>query len=161
MSRKSRMSPFPFLLVLACCGSCARQGDTGEDPDVTAKGSFEITGQLVEIRGQFPNLPNYNCAFVMQYKVIEVQRGKIDAETIYVAHYNPHKTRAAAADGRAEGIGGNLEQFAAGELHRMALEVPIDDYYMGGIVDRYFDAKKALPSTVPIYWAVWTNRVVK
>ena len=151
----------PFLLVLACCGSCARRVDTGEDPNVTAKGSLEITGQLVEIRGEFPNLPNYNYAFVMQYNVLEVQRGKLDGETIFVAHYNPHKPRSAAADSRAEGIGGNLDQFAAGDLHRMALEVPIDDYYMGGIVDRYFDEKKARQSTEPIYWAVWTNRVVK
>ena len=151
----------PFLLVLACCGSCARRVDTGEDPNVTAKGSLEITAQLLEIRGEFPNLPNYNYAFVMQYNVLEVQRGKIDGETIFVAHYNPHKPRSAAADARAEGIGGNLDQFAAGDLHRMALEVPIDDYYMGGIVDRYFDEKKARQSTEPIYWAVWTNRVVK
>jgi len=35
----------------------------------------------------------------------------------------------------------------------MALEVPIDDYYMGGIINRYFGEE-----TGPIYWAVWTNQ---
>jgi len=34
----------------------------------------------------------------------------------------------------------------------MALEAPIDDYFMGGIVNKYFGQ-----STEPIYWAVWTN----
>ena len=39
-------------------------------------------------------------------------------------------------------------------MQRLALEVPIDDYCMVGIVNKYFDQK---PS--PIYWAVWTNLV--
>jgi hypothetical protein len=34
----------------------------------------------------------------------------------------------------------------------MALEAPIDDYFMGGIVNKYFGQ-----SNEPIYWAVWTN----
>ena len=165
LSPSSCKAPIPpwlaWLAVLACCGSCGRQVDTGEDPNVTAKGSFEVAAQLVEIRGQLPDLPNYNYAFVMKYKVLEVHRGKIDGETIYVAHYNPHKPRDAAADAAAKQIGGNLKRLEPGDVHRMALEVPIDDYYMGAIIDRYFDEKKAQQSTEPIYWAVWTNRVVK
>jgi len=168
---RKRASPFSckaslwwrlaWLALLACCGSCARQVDTGEDPDVTSKGSIEVTAELVEIRGQLPDLPNYNYAFVMKYKVLEVHRGSVGGETIYVAHYNPHKPRDAAADAAAKGIGGNLKRFEPGDVHRMALEVPIDDYYMGAIIDRYFDDKKAQGSTEPIYWAVWTNRVAK
>jgi hypothetical protein len=38
----------------------------------------------------------------------------------------------------------------------MALEVPIDDYYMGGIINKYFGE-----SEDPIYWALWTNLVIK
>ena len=37
-----------------------------------------------------------------------------------------------------EGIGGNLKTFRAGQVHRLALEVPIDDHFMGGIVNKYF-----------------------
>jgi len=149
------------LLAGACCVSCGRQGDsgeadTGEDAEVTTRGSCEVTAQLLELRGTFPDLPNYHYAFVMKYKVLQVHRGKIDGDTIYVAHYDPHKPRAAAADVRAEGIGGNLRQFEAGDEHRMALEAPIDDYYMGGMINRYFKEWKG-----PIYWAVWTNRVVR
>jgi hypothetical protein len=38
----------------------------------------------------------------------------------------------------------------------MALEAPIDDYYMGGIINKYFGKFNG-----PIYWAVWTNEVSK
>jgi hypothetical protein len=36
----------------------------------------------------------------------------------------------------------------------MALEVPIDDHFMGGIVNKYFGQE-----TGAIYWAVRTNLV--
>ena len=38
------------------------------------------------------------------------------------------------------------------QVHRMALEVPIDDYFMGGIVNKYFGQE-----TGELYWAVWTD----
>ena len=41
-------------------------------------------------------------------------------------------------------------------LHRMALESPMDDHYMGGIVDKYFGQR-----TGTSYWAVWTDRAAK
>ncbi|MDI9445700.1 MAG: hypothetical protein QM844_16155, partial [Planctomycetota bacterium] len=68
----------------------------------------------------------------------------------------PRKPRAAAADERVEQVGGNLVQFRAGDVHRMALDSPIDNYFMGGIIDKYFEEKSD-----PIYWAIWTNRVVE
>ena len=88
--------------------------------------------------------------------MIAVHRGAVEkGATIYVGHYNPWKPRAEAADNRAKNIGGNLWQFRAGQLHRMALETPMDDYFMGGMVDKYFGKH-----TGPVYWAVWTNAVV-
>jgi hypothetical protein len=145
-----------LLLAGASCASRASQSDTGEDPEVTTRGSVEVTAQLVEIRGEFPDNANYDYAFVMKYKVLQTHRGKVDSDVIYVGHYNPRKPRATVADERVREIGGNLGQFRAGDVHRMALEKPIDDYFMGGIVDRYFEEKSD-----PIYWAVWTNRVVE
>ena len=50
----------------------------------------------------------------------------------------------------------NLKRFKATDIHRIALEVPIDDYYMGGIINKYFGE-----SEDPIYWALWTNLVIK
>ncbi len=127
--------------------------DRGVDEKVTTIGSVEVTGRLIEIRGKFlPNDNLYNYAFVMKYEILEVHRGEVDAEEIVVAHYNPLKPRPQVADEFYPEIGGTLKKFRAGDVHRMALEAPIDDHYIGGIVDRYFQQKKG-----PIYWAVWTN----
>ena len=60
------------------------------------------------------------------------------------------------ADARVPQIGGNLKQFRVGDVHHMALEVPIDDYFMGGIINKYFGVVKD-----PIYWAVWTDKAAK
>ncbi len=92
----------------------------------------------------------------MKYKVLQVHRGKLEKDIIYVGHYNPAKTRAVAADARAPGIGGNLKRFRQGDMHRMAMEVPIDDYFMGGIINKYFGEVND-----PVHWPVWTNLVVK
>ena len=136
-----------------------RRGNPGVDEYVTTLGSVEVTARLIEIRGEFlPNDNLYNYAFVMKYEVTEVHRGQVKAKeiakNIIVAHYNPLKPRPTVADEFYPDIGGKLKKFRAGETHRMALEVPIDDYYIGGIVDRYFQEKKG-----PIYWGVWTNQV--
>lgn len=149
----------PVLLLLlgpVLCLSCSKKPDAGADSKVTTLGSIEVTARLVEIKGDLPNIPMYDYAFVMKYQVLQVHRGKVDGDAIYVGHYNPLKSRDRVADARAPQIGGNLRQFRPGDVHRMALEVPIDDYYMGGIVNRYFEESKA-----PIYWALWTNSVVK
>lgn len=127
--------------------------DLGIDKQVTTVGSVEVTGRLVEIRGKFlPNDGLYNYAFVMKYEILEVHRGEVDAKEIVIAHYNPLKPRRKVADEFYPDIGGTLKKFRAGDFHRMALEVPIDDHYIGGIVDRYFDEKLG-----PVYLAVWTN----
>lgn len=146
----------PLLLVGLFCVSCAKKPDTGEDSQVTTLGSIEVTAQLVEIKGRLINDPMYDYAHVMKYKVLEVHRGKIDEEALYIAHYNPAKPRASVADVKAPEIGGTLKRFRPLDIHRMALEVHIDDYYMGGIINKYFGEK-----TGPIYWAVWTNLVIK
>jgi hypothetical protein len=148
-----RLAAALFTLTVTSCGP---QPDAGDGPNVTTLGTAEVTARLVEIREEFPDLPNYDYAFVMKYEVTDVHRGEFSSKTIHVGHYNPLKPRSEAADARAERVGGNLRQFNPGDFHRMALEVPIDEHYMGGIVNRYFDE-----GVEPIYWAVWTNRVVK
>ena len=133
---------------------CSPKKDTGEDSEVTTRGRFEVTARLTEIRGEFINRDLYDYAFVMQYAVQKIHRGSIDTDTIYVAQYNPQKPRREIADDRVGDIGGTVDEFRPGDIHRMALEVPIDDYYMGGIVNRYFEEYSG-----PVYWAVWTNKV--
>jgi hypothetical protein len=115
----------------------------------------EVTAKLLEIpEGAIFKRDLYNYATVLKYQVVAVHRGKVDGKTIYVGHYNPFKPRSEAADQRVKDIGGNLKTFRAGQTHRMALKVPIEDHFMGGIVNKYFNEDPE-----PIYWAVWTNLV--
>jgi len=145
-----------FFLIVILCTSCSKKPDTGQDAKVTTLGSIEVTAKLLEIKGDLPDIAMYDYAFVMKYEVLEVHRGNLDTSLIYVGHYNPLKPRASVADERVPEIGGNIKRFKALDVHRMALEVPIDDYYMGGIINRYFEESKE-----PVYWAVWSNSVVK
>jgi hypothetical protein len=149
-----------FLNCLMCL-SCRKEPDpaaaSGEDTNVTSMGSIEVTARLAEIpEGAIFKRELYNYTTVLKYDVLKVHRGEVATGTIYVGHYNPFKPRSDAADKRVTGIGGNLRSFRSGQIHRMALEVPIDDYYMGGIINKYFGK-----SDGPIYWAVWTNEVSK
>lgn len=125
----------------------------GDDAQVTTLGSLEVTAQLVEIpEGAIFKRDLYNYATILKYKVLQVHRGALQSGVIYVGHYNPWKSRSEAPDKRVKNTGGNLKRFEAGQIHRLALEVPIDDHYMGGIVNKYFGQE-----TGPLYWAVWTN----
>ncbi len=148
----------PCLLALGWwMTSCGRDPDAARgatsDLHLTTNGTVEVTAQLVEIPdGAIFKRDLYDYATVLKYRVVKVHRGAVDGDTIYVGHYNPWKPRAEAADKRVPGIGGTLTQFRAGDTHRMALEVPIDDHFMGGIVNKYFGQL-----TNTIHWAVWSN----
>jgi hypothetical protein len=140
--------------LLSSCGQNPSATPVGSnDPHLATNGSVEVTARLVEIpEGAIFKRDLYDYATVLKYQVLQVHRGKLDGDTLYVGHYNPWKPRAEAADKRAPKVGGNVRQFEAGDTHRMALVVPIEDYFMGGIVNKYFGK-----TTNTIYWAVWTN----
>jgi|GEM_PF-1653966 hypothetical protein len=141
----------PVLLGMTL--SCKDKTDTGADPSVTTLGSTEVTAELMAIPGEFPPNDLYNYAYVLKYRVLAVHRGQIkQGEEILVAHYNPLKPRPSAADENSGKLGGNLQRFKAGDVHRMALETPLDQHWMGGVIDKYFDQKGTR------YWAVWTNK---
>jgi hypothetical protein len=151
------------LLALCClpvlaagCGADASQAPipAGEDPQVKSLGTAEVTARLVEIpEGAIFERDLYHYAGILKYEVVAVHRGNIEkGATIYVGHYDPWKPRAEAADKQVPNVGGQLQRFEAGRLHRMALETPMDDFYLGAIVDKYFGKH-----TGPVYWAVWTN----
>jgi len=152
----TRVRRLACLALLAALASCAEQADDGADEKVTSLGTIEVTAQLVEILGRFPPNDLYDYVYVLKYRILAAHRGAVDGDTILVGQYNPLKPRARAADARAEGIGGTLKAFKAGDLHRMALEVPLDDYYMGPIINKYHGKAGG-----PLHWAVWTNRVIR
>jgi len=143
-------------LFLSSCGQRSSEpSDGADDPHLTTNGTAEVTARLVEIpEGAIFKRDLYDYATILKYQVLKVHRGDVKGDTLYVGHYDPWKPRREAADKRVKNIGGNVRQFEAGQVHRMALEVPIEDHFMGGIVNKYFGR-----DTGPIYWAVWTNPV--
>lgn len=144
------------LISFLALGACSKLPADGKDEAIGSHGSIEVTAKLIEIPGEFPPNKLYDYAYVLKYQVLKVHRGQVQGDTMLVGHYNPLKTRAKAADKRVEGIGGNLQRFKAGEIHRMALEPSIDDAYMGGILNEYAEKEKG-----PIFWGVWTNLVTQ
>ena len=142
------------MLLLGLVG-CRGKSNSGEDSQVKSLGTIEVTARLVEVpEGAVFYRELYNYATILKYEVVSVHRGTLQkGAVIYVGHYNPWKSRSEAADKRVTGIGGNLKQFQSKRLHRMALETPMDDHFMGGIVDKYFGKHEG-----PSYWALWTNQ---
>jgi hypothetical protein len=147
-----------FLLPVGLLApACTQRKDSGAspDPELARRGSIEVTATLLEIPdGAIFERELYNYATVLKYEVVEVHRGSVKGQTIYVGHYNPFKPRFEAADRRVPDVGGNLRMFRAGQVHRMALEDSIVDHFSGGILNKYSGE-----DTDPIYWAVWTNLV--
>ena len=143
-----------LVLMLVSCGRKAvAPAQAATDPALATNGTLEVTAKLVEVpEGAIFKRDLYDYATILKYHVLKVHRGNVDGDTLYVGHYNPWKPRAEAADKRAPNIGGNVRQFQAGQSHHMALEVPIEDHFMGGIVNKYFGH-----TTNELYWAVWTN----
>ncbi len=144
-----------FSLLMAGCG--APEPTDGADANVTTLGAYEVTARIVDIAGVFPPNKLYDYAYVMKYEVLESHRGDL-AGTLYIGQYNPLKLRPEAADQRSGEIGGDITGFHVGDIQRLALEVPLMDYCMAGIVNEYADT---IPEDTPIYWAVWTNSVVQ
>ena len=143
------------LMAAACSKGSDASAGPGADPELSKRGSIEVTAKLVEIPdGAIFERELYNYATVLKYQVLDVYRGKVKGQTIYVGHYNPFKPRSEAADRRVQDVGGNLKSFRAGQVHRMALEDSMIDHFTGGILNKYSEE-----DTDPIYWAVWTNLV--
>jgi hypothetical protein len=159
MSLRTSRTFVGSLLVAAgfsaagCAGN--KGGAASSDPELARRGSIEVTAKLVEIpEGAIFDRKLYNYATVLKYQVIEVHRGRVKGDTIYVGHYNPAKPRSEVADRRVSDVGGNLKSFRAGDVHRMALEGSMVDHFTGGILNKYSEE-----DTDPIYWAVWTDPV--
>ena len=143
------------LMAAACAKRREGAASPGPDPELGKRGSIEVTARLVEIpEGAIFQRELYNYATVLKYQVLEVHRGRVKGQTIYVGHYNPAKPRFEVADQRVKDIGGNLRFFRAEQVHRMALEESMVDQCTGGILNKYSGE-----DTDPIYWAVWTDLV--
>ena len=139
------------LSLPACSGP---QRFSGIDAEVTTAGSVEITAELLDIPGKFPSNDLYDYAYILKYQVRAVHRGHVRSKNILVAHYNPLKARSEAENEFSGKVGGTVRRFKEGDLHRLALEEPLDDYYMGGVIDKFEEEGTR-------YWSVWANLVIE
>ncbi len=146
------MSSVRYILAVVLLSTACGNRQAGiVDREVTTLGTAEVTAQLIEIPDKFPPNDLYNYAYVLRYRVLTVHRGQVPEPEILVGQYNPLKSRATVQDDASGKVGGQLAFFRAGDVHRMALDAPLDQFWMGGIIDKYFDRKGTR------YWAIWTN----
>jgi hypothetical protein len=142
---------FAIAALALGVAACTRRPPNEVDNEVTTLGSAEVTAQVVEIPGQFPPNDLYNYVYVLKYRVLRVHRGQIPEGEIFVGQYNPLKPRDRVQDDVSGKVGGHVDAFRAGDVHRMALASPLDQFWMGGIIDKYFNQSGSR------YWAIWTN----
>ena len=138
----------------------ANRVETGEDEMVRKLGRVEVSARLVERPEQFPNLGAYRYTYVLKYQVLKVHR--LDpkrkyvlkpGDEIFVGHYKPWMPRAQIKDSDwgDTPLGGKLDQFVTGEVHRLALDYELQDLAPSGALDYCF------PAATNRLFALWTN----
>jgi len=139
----------------------ASRVETGADAMVQKLGRLEVTARLVERPDQFPRLGAYRYTYVLKYKVIRVHRqdseGKYPlkaGDAIFVGHYKPWlpRSRVKDADWGDSPLGGTLDTFVAGEVHRLALDYELQNLAPSGALDYCF------PPATNRFFARWANR---
>jgi hypothetical protein len=146
--------------LVVVVGLLATRVDSGEDEPVKRLGRIEVTARLIERPETFPELGAYRYTYVLRYEVVRVHRADREGryplaagDPIFVGHYKPWMARAEIqdADWGTDPLGGRLDQFVAGEAHRMALEYELQDWAPSGVLDYVF------PPETNRFFAVWTN----
>src|SRR5664279_1594850 len=139
----------------------ASRVENGADAMVQKLGRLEVTARLVERPDQFPKLGAYRYTYVLRYKVLTVHRqdpeGKYPlkaGDEIFVGHYKPWLPRSQIkdADWGDSPLGGKLDQFVVGEVHRLALDYELQNLAPSGALDYCF------PPATHRFFAVWANR---
>lgn len=139
----------------------ASRVETGADPTVRKLGRLEVTARLVERPDQFPKLGAYRYTYVLKYKVISVHRQDPQGpyslkagDEIFVGHYKPWLPRSQIKDSDwgDSPLGGTLDEFVTGEVHRLALDYELQDLAPSGALDYCF------PPATNRFFAVWANR---
>jgi hypothetical protein len=138
----------------------ARRVETGADAMVQKLGRLEVTARLVERPDQFPKLGAYRYTYVLRYRVLRVLRPDPEGkhplragDEIFVGHYQPWLPRSEIKDsdwGNSP-LGGKLDQFVAGDVHRLALDYELQDLAPSGALDYCF------PPATNRFFALWAN----
>jgi hypothetical protein len=151
-----------LVVILVALGFylLAHRGDTGEDAVVTKVGRIEVTARLLERPEQFPELGAYRYTYVLKYEVLQVHRSDPakkyplqPGDIIFVGHYKPWMPRSQIkdADWGNDPLGGRLDRFLTGEVHRLALDYELQDLAPSGALDYCF------PVGTNRFFALWTN----
>ncbi len=138
----------------------ASRVDTGDDEMVRTLGRLEVTAQLLDRPERFPELGAYRYTYVLRYQVVKVHRPDPEGnyalrvgDNIFVGHYKPWMPRSVIRDpdwGDAP-LGGKLDQFVTGDVHRMALDYELQDLAPSGALDYCY------PPATNRFFAIWTN----
>lgn len=99
----------------------------------------EVVARLVEIPGKMPANDLYNYVYIFKYKVLQVVSGQVAEKEILVGQYNPRSPREQVKDKMDPWVGGTLQSFKAGEVHRLKLIKPLEQVWKDAIEDEYFD----------------------
>ena len=138
----------------------ANRVETGEDGQVRQLGRIEVTARLIERPESFPELGAYRYTYVLKYAILKVHRPDPDkkyvlrpGDDIFVGHYKPWLPRSQIkdTDWGASPLGGKLDRFVAGEVHRLALDYELQDWAPSGALDYCF------PPATNRFFALWTN----
>jgi hypothetical protein len=147
------------LLVLGIWALAGRV-ETGHDEMVGRLGRVEVTARLMELPDRFPELGAYRYTYVLRYQVLKVHRQDPEGkhrigpgDEIFVGHYKPWLPRSGIRDADwGEGpLGGKLDRFVAGDVHRLALDYELQDLAPSGALDYCF------PANTNRFFAIWTN----
>jgi len=112
-----------------------------------AEETLEVKAKLVEIPSQFPPDDLYDYAYVMKYEVVG---GKLDKQTLLVAHYKPKAKRSEIKDKMKASVSGTLKRFKQGDLHQLTLRTAMEKIWKGAVVDDFLATDKKTPR----YWCL-------
>ena len=152
-----------ITVLILLIWALATRVESGADATVQKLGRLEVTARLVERPDQFPKLGAYRYTYVLKYKVVSVHRQDPEGkhplkagEEIFVGHYKPWLPRSEIKDSDwgESPLGGKLDQFVTGDVHRLALDYELQDLAPSGALDYCF------PPATNRFFALWANRTM-
>ena len=105
-----------------------------------ARPAIAAIAKLVEVPGKMPPDDLYDYAFVMKYQV--TGGGKLEQQTILVAHYKPRQPRAKIKDKMKPFVAGTVRSFNVGDVHKLELAADLKMIWKGPLVDEYAAADR-------------------
>ena len=126
-----------------CLISASSAAGLSVAPDVAAEDAqtaIPVTAKLVEVPGKMPPDDLYDYAFVMKYQV--TGGGKLEKQTILVAHYKPRQPRAKIKDKMKPFVAGTVRSFNVGDVHKLELAADLKMIWKGPLVDEYAAADR-------------------